>query len=260
MEKHIKIPQCLKDLTQVMFFVLISMQTTHGKTIKVAAIDWCPQICVDSDKPGYTVDLIKEVFKDSQYTLEINIYPWSRAIQLVSNGQYDALLAPAKKEAPTLIYPAFAVGYQQMCFFTDQKSKWLYTDENSLKEMQIGIANDTSIEELNDYIKKHPTQFQYQPYHERYVVQNAGKVLKGRIDAFLFTKNTTLHVLEQEGLASKIRNAGCVSQTDIYLAFSPVPEKQIDLTQVINYFDKQMKVFNETDVTNTIFEKYGIER
>jgi len=255
-----KIARYIKALIQVIFFVFISITTTYANTIKIAAIDWCPQICLDVDKPGYTVDLIKEVFKDSKYTLVIDVFPWTRAIQLVSNGHYDALLAPAKKEAPNLIFPDIAVGYQQMCFFTDKKNTWLYTGENSLKDMQIGIANDTSIEELNNYINKHPTQFQYQPYHERYVMQNAGKVLKKRIDAFLFTKNTTAYVLKKEGLNHKIRNAGCVSQTKIFLAFTPLPKKKTQINEVIKYFDNNMKMLIETNVTNTIFDKYDIEQ
>jgi len=117
-----KISRYIKALIQVILFLFISITTTYANTIKIAAIDWCPQICLDVDKPGYTVDLIKEVFKDSKYTLVIDVFPWTRAIQLVSNGHYDALLAPAKKEAPNLIFPDIAVGYQQMCFFTDKKN------------------------------------------------------------------------------------------------------------------------------------------
>ena len=152
---------------------MLFIQTTHAETIKVAAIDWCPQICIDEDKPGYTVELLNKIFHGSEYTVEIDIFPWTRAIKYVTDGEYDALLAPAKKEAPHLTFPHFPIGYQRMCFFINAKSNWDYKNKESLANMQIGIAKDTSIEELNGYIQKHSEQFQYQPYHERYVVQNA---------------------------------------------------------------------------------------
>ncbi|WP_289847705.1 hypothetical protein [Pseudoalteromonas sp. C2R02] len=43
-----------------------------------------------------------------------------------------------------------------MCFFSSVDSDWQYQGASSLSDMQIGIGNDTSIEELNDYVKTHP--------------------------------------------------------------------------------------------------------
>ena len=88
-------------------FVLFYAQITQAETIKIAAIDWCPQICINEESPGYTVELIKKIFQNSEYTVNIDIFPWTRAIKYVSEGRYDALLAPAKKEAPHLIFPNF---------------------------------------------------------------------------------------------------------------------------------------------------------
>jgi ABC-type amino acid transport substrate-binding protein len=239
---------------------MLYVQTTQAETIKVAAIDWCPQICIDEDKRGYTVDLINKIFHGSEYKVEIDIFPWTRAIKYVSDGKYDALLAPAKKEAPHLTFPSFPIGYQRMCFFTDAKSTWRYENKYSLEDMQIGIAIDTSIEELNGYIQKHPEQFQYQPYHERYVAQNAGKVLKKRIDAFLFTNNTTRYELKKEKLDNKIRNAGCVSEAEIFLAFTSVNQRKQHINKMISYFNNQMAQLIKAGDINKVHQNYGIEQ
>ena len=145
---------CLKSL--FLTSLLLVIPTSDAETLKIAAIDWCPQICVNELKAGYTVDLINKVYEDSLYELDIDVFPWARAIKYVSEGQYDALLAPAKKEAPDLVYPNFSVGSQRMCFFTSASNPWRYSGEESLVNMQFGIAFDTSIEELNQYIAKHP--------------------------------------------------------------------------------------------------------
>ena len=50
-------------IINILIFLLLHIQTTQAETIKVAAIDWCPQICTDEENPGYTVDLIKKSFK-----------------------------------------------------------------------------------------------------------------------------------------------------------------------------------------------------
>jgi len=244
---------------KILLFLLLHIQTAQAETIKVAAIDWCPQICSDKENPGYTVDLIKKIFQGSKYTVEIDIFPWTRAIKYVSEGKYDALLAPAKKEAPHLVFPSFPVGYQQMCFFTDAKNTWQYENEQSLQGMQIGIAIDTSIEELNTYIKKHPQQFQYQPYHERFLAQNVHKLLKKRIDAFIFTNNSTVYELKNVNMYGAIRNAGCVSKAEIFIAFTPVTVKKARVNKMIKYFNNRMAVLVKSDEIKQIHHKYGIQ-
>ena len=238
---------------------LLSSSLISAQTIKVAAIDWCPQICNDKLRPGYTVELIKEIYQGSEYQLQIDIFPWSRAIKYVSEGKYDALLAPAKKEAPQLVFPRFGVEMQRMCFFTSTNEDWLFKGELSLVNKQIGIAYDTSIEELNDYIKKHPEQFQFQPYHERYVSQNAKKVLKGRIDAFLFTKNTTILELKKAALEQSIKSAGCVSQAEIYLAFTANKNKSEKVTSAIRFFEYRLELLVKSGYKDKLYQKYGID-
>jgi len=227
-------------------------------TITIAAIDWCPQICYNDTHRGYVVDLVEEAFKGTRYQLDIQIYPWSRAIKLVSNGKVEALLSPAKAEAPQLVFPQMEVGKQQMCFFTAKNSGWVYSNTESLKDKSIGIATDTSIEELNEYVKLNPDQFQYQPYHERYITQNARKLDKKRMDTFLFTKNSTVYELNKYNIWNKYRIAGCVSPTKIYMAFAPVKSTDKDIMTMVNVFDKQMKKLNKTSYISQLMNKYGL--
>ena len=86
MVKYIYIPFLL--------FSLYLSRPVWAETINISAIDWCPQICVGGDKPGYVVELVREVFKGTKYSLNIEHYPWSRAIKNVLQGKYDALLSP----------------------------------------------------------------------------------------------------------------------------------------------------------------------
>jgi len=227
--------------------------------LTVAAIDWCPQICSSKDRPGYVIEIIKAVFSGEKYQLQIDYFPWSRAIRNVTLGQYDALLSPAKKEAPHLVFPLKAVGSQRMCFFVKESSNWKYEGPKSLKGVSIGIAADTSIEELNGYIVKHPEQFQFQPYHERFVKQNALKLLKGRMDTFIFTLNTTQYTLKNENLDGKVKNAGCTSKAPIYMAFTPNLSKKTFINGGVEYFDKRMSKLAKEGTIEKILKKYKIE-
>ena len=243
------------------FLSLAAQQSQHPQAkekISIAAIDWCPQICPkDENHQGYIVDLVNEIYPKNEFDVQIDYVPWSRAIKYTRDGQAEAILSPAKAEAPDLIYPEQEIGSQTMCFFTLQDSMWNYQGIPSLVNLTIGIAQDTSIEELNEYVEKNRHQFQFQPYLDRYVEQNIGKLTKGRIDTFLFTKNTVLFLLEKNPNLPRLRNAGCVSSAKIYMAFSPQmpPEKAKKLIK--QHDDKLSKMHRNGDV-DKILKQYGL--
>jgi len=233
-------------------------KTALKEDIHIDAIDWCPQVCLDSNHPGYVVELVKKIFENTQYQLNIHIFPWSRAIQNVSSGKADALLSPAKSEAPNLLYPELSVGYQQMCFFTLYKSNWHYDGVSSLKGLQIGIATDTSIEELNNYVKSNPWQFQFQPYHERFIAQNIAKLEKNRMDSFVFTKNSTLFTLDELDKQNLIKVAGCLSKAPIYMAFTPVASKQGKISKMMSVYDSKLSALNKTQYIKKLMASYHL--
>lgn len=250
----------IKRLLIAVIFLLFHTWATADdeQVINIAAIDWCPQICPNGVDNGYVVDIVKEIYKQLPYRLNIQYFPWSRAIKLVREGKFHILLSPAKDEAPDLIYPTHAIGQQQMCFFVEQKNNWSYQGPDSLKGLQIGIATDTSIEALNDFKNEHIEQFQFQPYLNRYVEQNVKKLEKGRIDTFLFTKNTTYWELSQLGLKERIKIAGCVSKEDIFVAFTPNQNHQHLVAKLINEFDQNMPQLISSGKTMEILSHYNL--
>ena len=227
--------------------------------VRIAAIDWCPQICPSSLKKGYVIDIVESVYSPTEYELEIQFFPWSRAIKVVREGAFHALLSPAKDEAPDLVYPHRTIGQQQMCFFVNADNSWRYNGVESLKGMSIGMAQDTSIEELNNYRDENPEQFQLQPYLKRFVKQNVFKMQKGRIDTFLFTKNTTLFDLAALDLTDTVSVAGCVSEANIYIAFTADIRHRALVSSLIEAYDARISQLKDSGSLDPIFAAYGIE-
>ncbi len=238
--------------------LMISMPA-QSETIKVASIDWCPQLCNGADNPGYINDIVTAIFSISPYNLQTRVYPWSRAIKYVSRGSNQALLSPAKAEAPDLLYPKHEVGIQRMCFFTTKSSHWEFTNAESLKGMKIGIANDSSIEELNQFIVKHKQQFQYLPYNDNYLATSFRKLDAKRIDSFLFTFNSTVYYLNNNDLDYKYRSAGCVSLAKVYMAFTADPAQREKVQLIMNFFDERMARLKSNGQLQIIMDKYGLE-
>lgn len=250
--------QTYKLMVLVIVLVSASSLAQEKVAVKIAAIDWCPQLCLSEDAPGYVNEILSSIYPPEKYRLSIEYFPWSRAIKLVDKGDFQVLLAPAKEEAPNLNYPSNPIGIQQMCFFTRSDSSWSYTNVDSLKGLNIGIARDTSIEELNTFRASHSEQFQVQTYLDRYIEQSTKKLMKGRVDTFVFTKNTTLYELKRLALDKEIKVSGCMPSAPIYAGFSPVSHHQKDSKNMIKEFDIKVHQLAESGELELILEKYQV--
>ena len=236
---------------------LAAEQEQQKEPLTIAAIDWCPQLCPKETKSGYVLDLVHAIFADSPYEIKVRYYPWSRAIQLTRYGAVHALLSPAKAEAPDLKYPHEEIGVQRMCFFTKYDSNWQYTGVDSLKGLQVGVASDTSLEELNDYMQSHPQQFQFQPYIDRYLKQSIGKLERKRIDTFLFTYATTIHELRKLKAEHRYKAAGCVNTTNIYMAFTAANVDE-NISAMMRFFDSKMRDMHKSGKVESILGSYQL--
>lgn len=114
------------QLRHLVFSFLVATQAIadEQEVIQIAAIDWCPQLCPAHTNPGYIAELVEQIYGSSDYQLNIKTYPWSRALSMVRKGEVDAVLSPARAEAPDPIYPHYEVGIQRMCFFTLATNSW----------------------------------------------------------------------------------------------------------------------------------------
>lgn len=248
----------LKSKLLISSALLLSQQALAADTLSVNSIDWCPQLCSTGDKEGYVMDTVKAIFKDSPYQVEVKTYPWSRAIKSVEEGQAHALLSPAKQEAPGLLFPEQEVGIQRMCFFTKTSTDWKYTGPESLSGVKVGIAQDTSIEELNSFIAANPSQFDFIPYSDNYLDISFKKAKFNRIDTFLMTYNSTQYALNQQNLAADFKEVGCVTTAKIYMAFTPNSAKASDVEGMMDYFDSQMAVLKQSGEIKNIMANYGL--
>ena len=233
--------------------------SSNAEPLRVSTIDWCPQICPEGKLPGYVIETAQKIFKDSPYELSTKDFPWTRAIKLVEDGENHALLSPAKAEAPKLLFPKHEIGIQRMCFFTQKESSWQYTGLASLKGLKIGVANDTSIEELNEYMNNNKKQFGVLPYNNTYIKKSIKKLEANRIDTFIFTYNSTVYEMHERGVFNKYRSAGCVSVAKIYMAFTPDTSKTASVEKMMQYFDSKMEALKKSGDIKTIMKRYGLE-
>lgn len=227
----------------------------EGKQVKIAAFDWCPAICPGKEKPGYIVEIVEEAFKLAGYTIELEYFPWLRAIHQTKTGMSDALLSPAMNEAPTLLYPNHEVGLQKTCFFTRGNDNWKYEGEKSFKDRKVAVVVGNSLEELNSYAKENPQIFIFQ--HSEDFLPRAIKMFDiKRINTLVYTDSEAKYYFSLHNIKG-FKNAGCVSEVKLYIAFSPSNADQSK--QLISIFDNSMESIKKTDFIETVMRKYGLK-
>lgn len=247
----------------VLLFVFLLCISSFAKEapktkIKIAAIDWCPQICpTDKLNPGFLVEMIKDIFSSGPYELEFEYLPWSRAIYNVERGYADALLSPSKDEAPGLIYHKENLSFQTHCFWKSKDSLWNFSGVDSLGSIKFVVYRDHPYGTLlNDYFNKYKTDHYFEfSFDENYIDRAITFLQKDRAQSFLDTANSVAYHLKKKGIRSIVRDA-CIKQDELWLGLSPKNGKRTDDLRA--YIDAHLHDFKNSERYQFLMKKYQI--
>ncbi len=240
-------------LSAIALFFMSPISTAD--TIRIAAIDWCPFICLNDENPGFLVEYVNEIYKRSNKSLNITIYPWSRAIKRVKEGKDHALLSPAKHEAPDLVYPDTPIGAQRWHFFKLKTNPW--TSSASFDGVKVIYPKDALPRPLEKY--KNLIGFKEKPYNDKYLNSSIAMMLKNRIDLLVSHYSTTTLYLKKNNLENEIISSGEIDQDPLYLAFSPAPQNKQIIEEYMKLFEKEIAILIEEGFIEKILLKYGLE-
>lgn len=203
------------------FIVLFSQLNVQAKDLRVAGTEWCPYNCIDENRPGIVSEYVEFIIKRIGMNAVIELFPWSRAIELVKSREYDVLMSCGESDSKGLIKSKKLLDYQ-MCFFTLHSSNWNYNGVKSLNLIQLGTIRDYAYNEpLDSYLTKERANVWIM------TGQNPHKRLSemldySRIDAYVADKILTKYLY-----GNKYREAGCLKSSPLYLAFNKKTDQSI---------------------------------
>src|SRR5688500_5622382 len=89
----------------------LAPNAAHADAITLRADEWCPYNCAaDSDKPGYGIEIAKEIFAKAGHTVEYKTLAWPRALEECRNGTVAAVIGTSHEESPDFVFPEQDVG------------------------------------------------------------------------------------------------------------------------------------------------------
>jgi polar amino acid transport system substrate-binding protein len=216
----------------IMLGVILAAHAANAETMIVAGADWCPYVCTKADNPqeladnpGFIVEIVQAAFEKAGHTIHYTAPAWDQAVEHVRTGKAHAVLGAYKSDTPDFVFPEQEIARSQSCFYIKSGADWQYDGPASLEGMSLGVVEGYTYDggELDAYIEKYKTdaaRIQVATGIDA-LNQNVEKVAQGSLSAVLDDQFVLEYLLNAKGLSDALQQAGCLEQTELYVAFSP---------------------------------------
>ncbi|MAA70260.1 MAG: hypothetical protein CL679_00880 [Bermanella sp.] len=231
------------------------------KNVIFATTHWCPYACEDlAESPGVVYEFVKALLNKQGIEVQIQFYPWTRAIKEVTSGRAHGLLTAVHEEAPHLNFTNTPTMSYRVCFFTDGGSGWSYSGVDSLKGITLGAIRGYGYDpQVNQYIRRADVRSSLQLISGGDEITRFIEMLSlGRIDVFLDDQYVTAWQVKSNGIDfTRIRKAGCLADTPFYMGFNPALEWG---DNVIEFLDESLKLKASQETLQSILKKYTVQK
>lgn len=253
----------MKFLIALWAVALLTINTAHAETITMVADMWCPYNCEPaSDKPGFIIEVASRAFAKHNIHIEYKTLPWSRAIEETRAGNYNAIVAASRDDAPDFIFPDVPQSTMRNAFFVKSDSAWRFDGMASLSAISLGTIDDYSYSpELDRYIHINKNNMKKVQIisGDNALDANIKKLMAGRIGAFIEAEYVVQYRINGSELAGKIKEAGLLPATNqdtLFIAFSPANPQSERYAKILSEETDAMRKSGEL---KEIMTSYGIK-
>lgn len=209
-----------------------------------------------AEKPGYVVEILREVFVPAGIKVDYQIAPWAGALKAAEAGEIDGIIGANKKEAAHLVTGQESIAEPKFALFVRRNSSWRYESLRSLKGMKLGaIEGYTYWDSIDGYLKKvRPPSVTFYT-GETPLVQALADLSSGKIDVMVESVVVFYWAAKSAGRpASEFRIAYSEQSEPLYVAFSPTAEGR----EFARIFDAGVRAMKTRGRYDAILEKYGL--
>lgn len=211
------------------------------KVVKLASLEWPPYIGPSLKDNGYVYQLVERAFRVSGYELEVNYYPWARALHSAKtaalSGVFPEYYSPSREEHFVFSDP-FPCGpvslYKQVGGKPEFKTSPAVDEEQALRELsqyRFGVVRGYINTEALD-----SAEF-LQREEARSDELNLRKLEFGRIDLVAIDPYVARYLLSTTLAKSKgklERMQPALDKKSLYIAFSRRDENHQELITAFN--------------------------
>ncbi|WP_163832695.1 substrate-binding periplasmic protein [Spartinivicinus ruber] len=213
----------------IILFAAVLITPAVSKELRFAATEWPPYSGANLKGNGFSPQLIRLIYSQYDYEIQIIILPWARALKGTVEGSYDGLL-DAWYSAERAEKMLFSKPYMnnRIKFIKLRNNDITFNQLSELKPYQIGIVQDYA------YNKAFDTSTELTKIPERTFVINFYKLLHYRIDLTLEDELVARHEIKKISpllLKEVDFLPKALSENKLHIAF---PKKNESLVDIFN--------------------------
>lgn len=189
-----------------MSMALPSLPSTHsnagdkgavaGQIIRLTSLDWAPYTGAALPEGGETTRLLRQVFAQMGYQLQVDFLPWNNAVAQVHSGVngHMAYYPEYPLQDPKLLLSG-AIGYSELGLVESIDKPLLLTSFLALANYRFGVVQDyLNMSELDRLIAANTLKPQVNPSDKANVLQ----VARGELDAAVIDKRVLQYLLKYD--------------------------------------------------------------
>ncbi|MEI7611020.1 MAG: transporter substrate-binding domain-containing protein [Rhodospirillaceae bacterium] len=221
-------------------FILLHAAGAGADTITIRADDWCPYTCApNAPKPGYLIDIAREVLGKAGHSVNYEVMPWTRVVSEVQGGQIDAAAGAGHGDVPNGVFSQTSLGKNANVLTLMAERPFTYDGLASLEGLRIGVVANYSYDngDIDAYIKDHLNKADGRVEAisgSEVQSSNIRKLLAGRIDAVLDNENVLKLAMADLKPKPPVRFVAVGTPDEVYIAFSPTNPKSAEYAKLLD--------------------------
>lgn len=240
--------------------VLLLAVGAGAETITVRADSWPPYNDDPKDpKAGYMIEVLKEIFEPHGHKIDYQLMSWDDSLANVRKGKYNAVVGAAKEDAEDFVFPEETFGGSKNTFFVLKKSKWVYTDPASIKQVKLGAIEGYSYSEIIDeYIKANKKNGKVVFTRGEEALQlMINRLLTGKVDVIVEDASVMFFALMKLKVpVGEVKAVGSPNDMqNLYVAFSPALPASKGYAQ---QFDEGIRRLRASGKLQQILSRYNL--
>lgn len=235
--------------------------SARADTIRLRADIYCPTNCApDSGRPGYAVEIAREVFGRAGHTVDYDLLAWQRAIADTGVGLYEGVIGAAREEVPGFALGTEPIGVWRLGLAVRRGVAVSLAAARPFEGKVVGAIEGYHYGEprLDAYIAAHaadPARVQLLSGPNA-LAANLKKLVTGRID-FVPDSVAVLRYHSRElGVADQVDVVPAVEAQDVFLAFSPANPRSREWAALL---DRGIAELRANGRLAQILASYGLE-
>ena len=232
-------------------FITLLPAFASGNGLRIVTTHFPPYVFIeDGMLKGLHVNLLYEIFKRMEVSFTIELLPWPRALQMLKNGNADAMFPLFKtKERMSFIDYSNPLFTEETALFALKDKGTKFTTLADLSGCSFGSLRGFSYgTKLDDFIRQNNITVDF----ANSAKQNVEKFVFGRFDILVEARYVPWYELQKLDRWQDVAMLDIIAKNQSHLGFS----KKRNHQQLISRYNSVLKSMKEDGSYEKIVAKY----